>query len=201
MTSYHAKYFAHELTKRCPSDSVEKLASALSNAQVDLNPHQIEAALFAFRSPLSKGAILADEVGLGKTIERGFCSPKKWARLLVICPANLRKQWSEELAEKFFLPSTIRETRTFNGAIRAGNLNPFQCDAAVIVLTNSHVPRSPTSGPRSETAFKRRGRGSEQQGRSHHEKILWVPNLPNVGTRSLSLTWKAPGARLNPRFF
>jgi superfamily II DNA or RNA helicase len=136
LTVYHAKYFAHELTKRCASDSVEKLATALSNAQVDLNPHQIEAALFAFRSPLSKGAILADEVGLGKTIEAGILLAQKWAerkrRLLVICPANLRKQWSEELADKFFLPSAILEARTFNEAIRAGNLNPFQCDAAVI---------------------------------------------------------------------
>jgi len=107
LTVYHAKYFAHELTKRCASDSVEKLATALSNAQVDLNPHQIEAALFAFRSPLSKGAILADEVGLGKTIEAGILLAQKWAerkrRLLIICPANLRKQWSEELADKFFL--------------------------------------------------------------------------------------------------
>jgi superfamily II DNA or RNA helicase len=136
VTVYHAKYFAHELTKRCASDSVEKLASALSNAQVDLNPHQIEAALFAFRSPLSKGAILADEVGLGKTIEAGILLAQKWAerkrRLLVICPANLRKQWSQELADKFFLPSAILETRTFNEAVRAGNLNPFVCDGAVI---------------------------------------------------------------------
>lgn len=136
MTVYHAKYFAHELTKRCASDSVEKLATALSNAQVDLNPHQIEAALFAFRSPLSKGAILADEVGLGKTIEAGILLAQKWAersrRLLVISPANLRKQWSQELADKFFLPSVILETRTFNEAIRAGNLNPFQADGAVI---------------------------------------------------------------------
>ncbi|MBN9657055.1 MAG: DEAD/DEAH box helicase family protein [Acidobacteria bacterium] len=136
MTAYHAKYFAHELTKRCASDNVAKLATALSNAQVDLNPHQIEAALFAFRSPLSKGVILADEVGLGKTIEAGILLSQKWAegrrRLLIICPANLRKQWSEELAEKFFLPSTILETRTFNDAVRAGKLNPFQSDAAII---------------------------------------------------------------------
>ncbi len=47
---YHAKYYALELTKRCPIDSVEKLAGARVDAQVDLNPHQIEAALFAFRS-------------------------------------------------------------------------------------------------------------------------------------------------------
>src|SRR5512145_2813694 len=109
LTPYHAKYYAHELTRRCPPDSIEKLAGALVDAQVDLNPHQIEAALFAFRSPLSKGAILADEVGLGKTIEAGILLSQKWAerkrRLLVISPANLRKQWSQELAEKFFLPS------------------------------------------------------------------------------------------------
>ncbi len=72
LTGYQAKYFAHELTKRCASDSIEKLAAALSDAQVDLNPHQVEAALFAFRSPFSRGAILADEVGLGKTIEAGL---------------------------------------------------------------------------------------------------------------------------------
>jgi SNF2 family DNA or RNA helicase len=76
LTPYHAKYFAHELSRRHPSDSVEKLAGVLVDAQVDLNPHQIDAALFAFRSPLSKGAILADEVGLGKTIEAGLIISK-----------------------------------------------------------------------------------------------------------------------------
>jgi hypothetical protein len=71
LTDFHAKYFAHELTRRRSSDSMEKLAGAVASAQVDLNPHQVEAALFAFHSPLSKGAVLADEVGLGKTIEAG----------------------------------------------------------------------------------------------------------------------------------
>lgn len=136
MTDYHAKYFAYDLTKRCASDDVEKLTAVLSDAQVDLNPHQIEAALFAFRNPLSKGAILADEVGLGKTIEAGLLIAQKWAeskrRILVIAPANLRKQWSQELADKFFLPSAILEARTFNEYVRAGNLNPFQQDAVVI---------------------------------------------------------------------
>jgi adenine-specific DNA-methyltransferase len=118
VTPYHAKYFAHGLTKRCPSDSIEKLAEALVDAQVDLNPHQVEAALLAVRSPLSKGAVLADEVGLGKTIEAGILLAEKWAerkrRLLVIVPSNLRKQWSQELADKFFLPSAILEARTYN---------------------------------------------------------------------------------------
>jgi superfamily II DNA or RNA helicase len=136
MTDFHAKYIAHELTRRCASDSVEKLTAVLSDAQVDLNPHQIEAALFAFRNPLSRGAILADEVGLGKTIEAGLLIAQKWAeqkhRVLVIAPANLRKQWSQELADKFFLPSAILESRTFNEGVKAGNLNPFQRDAIVI---------------------------------------------------------------------
>lgn len=136
MTDFHAKYLAHELAKRCSSDSVEKLAAVLSDAQVDLNPHQVEAALFAFRSPFSKGAILADEVGLGKTIEAGLLIAQKWAerkrRLLVIAPANLRKQWAQELADKFFLPSIILESKSFNEAIRRGNLNPFQQQSIVL---------------------------------------------------------------------
>lgn len=136
LTAYHAKYFAYELTKRSSSDSMEKLASTLADAQVDINPHQVEAALFAFRSPLSKGAILADEVGLGKTIEAGLVIAQKWAeqkrRILIITPSNLRKQWSQELLDKFFLNSTILETKSFNQIIKEGNLNPFEHKNIVI---------------------------------------------------------------------
>src|SRR5205809_2242203 len=124
LTDFHSKYYAYELTKRCASDNAEKLAGALVDAQVDLNPHQVEAALFAFRSPLSRGALLADEVGLGKTIEAGLVLSQKWAerkrRLLVITPANLRKQWYQELQEKFFLPCRILEAKSYNDAIRKG---------------------------------------------------------------------------------
>lgn len=136
LTRYHAKYFAYELTKRCSSDNIQKLASTLVDAQVDLNPHQVEAALFAFRSPLSKGAILADEVGLGKTIEAGLVISQKWAerkkRILIITPSNLRKQWSQELIDKFFLPSVILETKSFNGYVKKKNLNPFVQDSIVL---------------------------------------------------------------------
>src|SRR5919107_1424927 len=137
LTDYHAKYFAYELTRRCPSDSVEKFAAALADAQVDLNPHQVDAALFAFKSPLSKGALLADEVGLGKTIEAGLVLSQHWAErkraLLVIVPANLRKQWHQELTEKFFLPCEILETRSYNQAVRDGNRQPFQPRNAVVI--------------------------------------------------------------------
>ncbi len=137
LTPYHAKYYAYELTRRYSSNSLQKFTASLSDAQVDLNPHQVEAALFAFKSPLSKGAILADEVGLGKTIEAGIVISQKWAerkrKILIIAPANLRKQWNQEISDKFFLHSIIMETKSFNEEIKKGNLNPFvQKDSIVI---------------------------------------------------------------------
>jgi ribonuclease I len=62
-SAHQSAYFAHQLTLRAASDSMDSMAGALLDAQVDLNPHQIDAALFATSNPLSKGVILADEVG------------------------------------------------------------------------------------------------------------------------------------------
>lgn len=136
ITPYHAKFFAHFLTRRLPANNLDKLTASLHDAQVDLTPHQIDAALFAFKSPLSNGAILADEVGLGKTIEAGIILSQHWAehkrQLLIICPANLRKQWSAELMDKFFIPSYILEAKSFNQDIESGNLNPFNKNGIVI---------------------------------------------------------------------
>ena len=144
LTDYHSKYFAHELTKRCAPDSVEKLAGAVASAQVDLNPHQVDAALFAFQSPLSKGALLADEVGLGKTIEAGLVLSQKWAerkrRILIITPSNLRKQWYQELTEKFFLPCRLLEAKSYNAAIKQGHFRPFE--AAEIVICSYQFVKS-----------------------------------------------------------
>lgn len=139
ITDHQAKYLAHVLTRKHPSDSAEKLAGTLVDAKVDLNPHQVEAALFAFKSPFSKGAILADEVGLGKTIEAGLVISQKWAekkgRVLIIAPSNLRKQWFGELAEKFFLPSVVLEAKSYNAAKKAGNAKPFLQDDAVVICS------------------------------------------------------------------
>jgi hypothetical protein len=136
LTDYHAKYFAYELTRRCPSDSVERIASTLMDSQVDLNPHQVDAALFALRSPLSKGALLADEVGLGKTMEAGIVLAQKWAerkrKILLVLPSSLRKQWYQELQDKFYLPSRILESGSFNKAVKQGVANPFEADEIVI---------------------------------------------------------------------
>ena len=139
ITPYHAKYFAYELTCQ-GGDRVERLSRSLFDACVDLNPHQIEAALFAMRSPISKGVLLADEVGLGKTIEAGLVFCQYWAerkrRLFVICPASIRKQWSLELEEKFNLPTKIIDAKSYREAVKNGSLNPFEDDA--IIITSMH---------------------------------------------------------------
>lgn len=135
-TAYHAKYYAYDLTKIGPSTHADRLSTSLFDASVDLNPHQVEAALFAIRSPLSKGVVLADEVGLGKTIEAGIVLCQFWAehkrRLLVICPAALRRQWSIELEEKFNLKSTIIESDAFR-QLKKGDASPLEFDGIIIV--------------------------------------------------------------------
>lgn len=141
VTEYHAKYFAHELSRIKEYNSDEKISNALFNAKVDLNPHQVEAALFAFKSPLSKGVILADEVGLGKTIEAGLVISQYWAenkrKIIIICPSSLRHQWSNELEEKFNIHSIIMESKSFNIEYKDGNENPFiQKNKAIILSYN-----------------------------------------------------------------
>jgi superfamily II DNA or RNA helicase len=135
LTPYQCQYVAWQLTRRAASDSVESLASTLVDSQVDLNPHQVDAALFACRNPLSRGVLLADEVGLGKTIEAGMVISQRWAErrrnILIIVPANLRKQWHQELQDKFGLQATILEAKSYN-AIRKQQQSPFNVSGPVI---------------------------------------------------------------------
>lgn len=139
-TPYHAKYFAHELTRRGVRGSVDRLSQSLFDAAVDLNPHQIDAALFALANPLSKGVLLADEVGLGKTIEASLVLCQFWAerrrRLLVVCPASIRKQWSLELEEKFNLPTRVLDAPAYRQAQRGGELEPFLTPHVIISSFN-----------------------------------------------------------------
>jgi len=119
--------------------SADLLASTLVDAQVDLNPHQVEAALFAFQSPLTKGVILADEVGLGKTIEAGLVIAQRWAerkrRILIITPANLRKQWHQELQDKFSLRAQILESASYKQARKDGLQNPFEPSNQLLICS------------------------------------------------------------------
>lgn len=127
-TPQQSQYLAWLLTRQARRGSIESLAGPLLDAQVDLNPHQVEAALFACKNPLERGVILADEVGLGKTIEAGLVIAQRRAerrrKILIVTPANLRKQWHQELQDKFGLTRIILESKNYN-ALRKTQANPF----------------------------------------------------------------------------
>lgn len=146
ITKYHAKYYALMLTQRKMGDGLDALSQSLLSASVDINPHQIEAALFAFKSPLSKGVILADEVGLGKTIEAGLVLCQYWAigkrKIIIVCPASLRKQWSLELTEKFGLDNIILDTKNYNQLRKEGK-NPFS-QKKIIICSYNFAARNKT---------------------------------------------------------
>lgn len=139
ITPYHAKYYAYMLSQLAAGGDIDSLSQSLMNAAVDINPHQIEAALFAFQSPLTKGVILADEVGLGKTIEAGLVICQYLAvgkrKIIIVCPVALRKQWSVELFEKFGLDNEILDTKNYNEYVRNGK-SPYDNKKIVICSYN-----------------------------------------------------------------
>ena len=130
-------YWANKVNLRKSAGQIERLSSLLAQSTIDLNPHQIHAVLFAFNSPLSRGAILADEVGLGKTIEAGLIIAQLWLegkrRILIIVPASLRMQWREELETHFNLHSTVLDTKTFEKQINEGKPVPMTTSGIYIV--------------------------------------------------------------------
>ncbi|MBI4669862.1 MAG: DEAD/DEAH box helicase [Elusimicrobia bacterium] len=137
MSVFLKRYLAEIITSQKMAGNLTRLSSMLAKSTIDLNPHQIHAALYAFNSPLSRGAILADEVGLGKTIEAGIIISQLWAegkkRILVMCPASLRKQWQDELLTKFGLESEVWDGPSFLAKASAGEPTPLTYDGIFIV--------------------------------------------------------------------
>jgi SNF2 family DNA or RNA helicase len=142
-TPHQSTYLAYRITLEGRGE--DAFAKSLSSARVETKPHQVDAALFALHSPLSRGVILADEVGLGKTIEASLVIAQRWAerrrRVLLVVPASLRKQWQQELREKFSLPSTILETKTFRDAQKAGRPRPFDVTDAIVITSYEFAAR------------------------------------------------------------
>ncbi|MDL2273630.1 DEAD/DEAH box helicase [Oscillospiraceae bacterium OttesenSCG-928-G22] len=139
LTRAQAKFYAHELDRYTVFGDLRQMAKTISAAKLDLNPHQIEAALFVLSSPYHRSAILADEVGLGKTIEAGLVLSQLWSqgerKLLVILPPNLIGQWQEELADKFSLPSFVLDSGVFAAERKNGIENPFLRQDEIVLCT------------------------------------------------------------------
>ena len=143
-SKHQSKFFAHHLTSGRIAEEAA-LTQSLSSARVDLNPHQVDAASFALRSPLSKGVLLADEVGLGKTIEAALVISQRWWErsrdILLIVPASLRKQWASELHEKFSLPSFILDAKRMKDIEKEGKPNPVGRGEGIIIVSYEYAAR------------------------------------------------------------
>jgi len=131
------RYLAEKLSLKKMAGNITRLSSTLAKSSIQLNPYQIHAAMYAFDSPLQRGAILADEVGLGKTIEAGIALSQLWAegkrRILVICPASIRKQWQDELSNHFGLNSEVIDGPIFGGKVNSGDKIPLTYEGIFIV--------------------------------------------------------------------
>lgn len=137
MSQLAKRYLSEKINSHKAAGNLARLSSVLAKSTIDLNPHQIQAALYAFNSPLSRGAILADEVGLGKTIEAGIILAQLWAegkhRILIMCPSSLRKQWQDEILTKFGLESEVWDGPSYLARVNTGEKIPLTYDGIFIV--------------------------------------------------------------------
>ena len=136
LTRFHQRIAAEVLTAR-GGGGASRLAPALAHSAVDLNPHQIEAAAFALDALPTGGAVLADEVGLGKTVEAGIVlaqlAAEGKARAVILVPASLRAQWRDELRSKFGLEAEVVDGDVVREREKQGlRTNPFDTGGIVI---------------------------------------------------------------------
>lgn len=133
-----AKYCYNALTIKNGGGDVSRIGNTLFNSKITLTPHQIQAALFAFKSPLRKGVVLADEVGLGKTIEAGIVISQTWfekrGKVLIVAPAALIKQWQAEMYDRFGLESAILDRKLYNTKLKQGYANPVKAIEEPLVI-------------------------------------------------------------------
>ena len=109
MTAPHPiqrRYLAEQLVRLRRADERQRYAAAQRQGRIDPNPHQIDAVIFALKRIPEGGCILADEVGLGKTIEAGLVvaqlrSEGAVSRVLLVVPKPLLGQWQDELYRLF----------------------------------------------------------------------------------------------------
>lgn len=138
-----AKYWALEVLASGNQNDMGNISGSLGTSKIDMNPHQIDAALFALQSPISQGVILADEVGLGKTIEAGIVISEYFSRgknsIIVVAPASLCQQWQTEMQEKFDLPTQILDSKIIRTALKDENTDIFHFNGITIFSYNCAV--------------------------------------------------------------
>jgi len=139
------------------------MAGLLSSA-IDLEDHQIEVTRRVLQDPIQR-YLLADEVGLGKTIEAGILirqyvlDQPKAHRVLVLCPPHLAEQWREELRDKFHLGSLLDDTIDVAGHGELEAVKEFPKAGGMLVIDEAHHIAALVTAPKGD------------EGREHFQAI------------------------------
>ena len=111
-----------------------------SESHIDPNPHQINAFCAAIDAMKTGGMVLADEVGLGKTLEAGLVLRNMLEsgakKVLIALPVSLRKQWELELEDKFDLSSVILDRLTVEHDAKNWHRKLADRQGVMIVITS-----------------------------------------------------------------
>lgn len=153
MHPFNRRILAEDLDRVRRPDERERLAASQRQARIDPNPHQIDAVIFALRRLREGGCILADEVGLGKTIEAGLVIAQSRAegaeRVLLIVPKSLIGQWQDELVNlfgiqaregptNFIAPGVYLVGREFAGSERGASSLSAVLPFDLVVIDEAH---------------------------------------------------------------
>src|SRR5436309_4503173 len=136
------RLLAEDFVRLRRADEQRRYAAAQRRGRIDPNPHQIDAVVFALRRIPEGGCILADEVGLGKTIEAGLIISQLMAegmrRVLLVVPKSLLGQWQTELYTLFGIEA------------REGRLDPEAFTGAGVFPTHREL----AGGPKGASVLK-----------------------------------------------
>ncbi len=127
------------------SGKLANLIYSLNTTNTDFYAYQFKPVLQFLDSP-SNGIIIADEVGLGKTIEAGLIWTELRARedarrLLVICPAMLREKWRDELAKRFGVKAKIVDAGELLDGLNIALQHPLDGFAYISSFQGLRPPR------------------------------------------------------------
>jgi hypothetical protein len=138
----------------CVTSTDARLLQAPFRAGIRLDPYQLEPLRKALRLP-RVNLFIADDVGLGKTIEAGLIARelllrKKVREIVVSCPPRMLPQWQEELANRFGLQFEIldKEYVKYVRRERGFSVNPWTTHSRFLVSHNLLIDEGYTSGLR-----------------------------------------------------
>ena len=144
------------------SGRLSDIIYSMETSNTDYYPYQYKPVLNFFSTPVD-GLLIADEVGLGKTIEAGLIWTEMRARfdanrLLVIAPAVLQEKWRDELVSRFGLDAQIYNAGDLLALLKRASTQP---NAGFCAIASLQGLRPPKSGKRNTDTVITRSKSAE----------------------------------------